>query len=227
MNYLEEVITDVLEQFSGEEEHLVFVTTNKRLIVFLRNYFAQQVRGTVFAPTFVSISELFERISGFEEMEPLPLLFEFYDSYRTVKEQSGEEPNTFEEFLSWGSTTLQDFNEIDENLVLPERIFPYMQLLKEAEHWSGADELTAMQQEYLQFWKELGSYYHAFEEKLTTRRQAYKGFIARKANEAIDPFLRENKDKIFIFVGFNALTKAERKLITNILDTLRGEITGI
>lgn len=224
MNYLEEVITDVLEQFSSEEEHLVFVTTNKRSIVFLRNYFAQQVRGTVFAPTFVSISELFERISGFEEMEPLPLLFEFYDSYRTVKEQSGEEPNTFEEFLSWGSTTLQDFNEIDENLVLPERIFPYMQLLKEAEHWSGADELTAMQQEYLQFWKELGSYYHAFEEKLTTRRQAYKGFIARKANEAIDPFLRENKDKIFIFVGFNALTKAERKLITNILDTLRGEI---
>jgi len=128
MNYLEEVITDVLEQFGGEEEHLVFVTTNKRSIVFLRNYFAQQVRGTVFAPTFVSISELFERISGCEEIEPLPLLFEFYDSYRTVKEQSGEEPNTFEEFLSWGSTTLQDFNEIDENLVLPERIFPYMQV---------------------------------------------------------------------------------------------------
>ena len=42
MSYLQEVITDVLENYSDKIERLVFVTTGKRPALFLKKHFAER-----------------------------------------------------------------------------------------------------------------------------------------------------------------------------------------
>ncbi|MFJ1473298.1 PD-(D/E)XK nuclease family protein [Capnocytophaga cynodegmi] len=221
MNYLKNVVVDVLENFSDEIENLIFVTSGKRPALFLKKYFAELNRKTSIAPEFVGISELFSRISGVENIGELPLLFEFYDTYKSTCKK---EPDDFEAFIGWGQTLLKDFNEIDQYLVQPEKIFPYIHALKEAEHWSGADELTEMQKKHLEFWNTLGDYYFALNEKLTSLNKGYSGFIAKKAVEKLPHYIQNNGNKIHIFVGFNALSKAEQKIIHSILMDSKSEI---
>ena len=121
MSYLQEVITDVLENYPDKIERLVFVTTGKRPALFLKKDFAEQVKQATIAPEFIGIADLFTRISGVQPISNLPLLFEFYDCYvKTCKTT----PDSFEEFLSWGQTALKDFSEIDQYLVNPDKIFP-------------------------------------------------------------------------------------------------------
>ena len=221
MNYLKEVVTDVLEKFAGKTHNLIFVTSGKRPILFLKKYFAEATTQTSIAPEFIGISELFSRISGVKTIGELPLLFEFYETYRSVCKK---EPDDFEEFIGWGQTLLKDFSEIDQYLIPPEKIFPYIHALKEAEHWSGADELTKMQKKHLEFWNTLGDYYFALNEKLNTQGKGYSGFIAKKAVEKLPHYLQHSTQKIHIFVGFNALSKAEQKIIHSILMDSESEI---
>ncbi len=221
MSYLKDVVVDVLENFPNEAENLIFVTSGKRPILFLKKYFAQLNSKPSIAPEFIGISDLFSRISGVENLSGLPLLFEFYETYKSVCKK---EPDDFESFIGWGQTLLKDFSEIDQYLVPPEKIFPYIHALKEAEHWSGADELTEMQQKHLEFWNTLGDYYFAFNEKLTAQNKGYSGFIAKKAVEKLPNYIQNNSHKIHIFVGFNALSKAEQKVIHSILMDSKSEI---
>ncbi|MDO4781912.1 MAG: PD-(D/E)XK nuclease family protein [Capnocytophaga felis] len=221
MNYLKSVVADVLECFPDELENLIFITSGKRPALFLKKYFAELNHKTSIAPEFIGISELFTRISGVESFGELPLLFEFYDTYKSVCKK---EPDDFETFIGWGQTLLKDFSEIDQYLVEPEKIFPYIHALKEAEHWSGADELTEMQKKHLEFWNTLGDYYFALNEKLTSLNKGYSGFIAKKAVEKLPHYIQNNTNKIHIFVGFNALSKAEQKIIHSILMDSKSEI---
>ena len=225
MPYLKEVIADVLENYPDKIERLVFVTTGKRPALFLKKHFAEQIKHATIAPEFIGIADLFTRISGVQPISTLPLLFEFYDCYTKVhQEQQKDTPDTFEEFLSWGQTALKDFSEIDQYLVNPEKIFPYIHALKEVEHWSGMDERTEMQEKYLAFWRRLGDYYFALNTRLEELGKGYGGYIAKKAVEKLPQYLQTHTDTIHIFVGFNALSEAEQKVIQSILIDIGGEI---
>lgn len=225
MSYLKEVITDVLENYPNKIDRLIFVTTGKRPALFLKKHFAEQVKHATIAPEFIGIADLFTRISGVQPISTLPLLFEFYNCYTKVhQEQHKDTPDTFEEFLSWGQTALKDFNEIDQYLVNPDKIFPYIHALKEVEHWSGMDEHTEMQEKYLAFWRRLGDYYFALNKRLEELGKGYGGYIAKKAVEKLPQYLQTHTDTIHIFVGFNALSEAEQKVIQSILIDIGGEI---
>ena len=50
MSYLQEVITDVLENYPDKIDRLVFVTTGKRPALFLKKHFAEQVKHATIAP---------------------------------------------------------------------------------------------------------------------------------------------------------------------------------
>lgn len=219
--FLKDVIIDVLERFPEEAENLVFVTSGKRPSLFLKKYYAELCSKTTISPEFIGISDLFSRISGVKPLSGLPLLFEFYDTYKNTCKAT---PDPFETFIGWGQTLLKDFSEIDQYLVPPEKIFPYIHALKEAEHWSGADELTEMQKKHLEFWNTLGDYYFAFNEKLNAQNRGYSGFIAKKAVEKVPRYIEKNAHKIHIFVGFNALSKAEQRVIHSILMDTTAEI---
>jgi hypothetical protein len=48
-------------------------------------------------------------------VDPIELLFEFYDVYLSVTEKANQQ--SFELFANWAKTLLQDFNEIDRYLL--------------------------------------------------------------------------------------------------------------
>lgn len=220
--FLENVITDVLASYPDiNPEKIVFVVPNQRAILFLKKYFAQHIGRTCLSPEFVSMGQFVENITGYKTMPTMALLFELYDTY--VK-HCPSEPDDFETFVGWGQIILQDFNEIDQYLIDKKNIFPYIKAIKEVEHWSLSDELTPMQQKHLEFWNTLGVYYDAFCEKLSQKKQGYRGLLYRKATEVLTSYIEKSAQKLHIFAGFNALTQSEENIIQSILLSIPSQI---
>lgn len=217
--FLEEVIEKSLQEFEDTPtKDLIYIVPNKRAVVFLKKYFSQIYKKPCISPKFTSLGEFIENMSGYTMMPEISLIFELYKSYREVEKNA----DSLEQFLLWGKTLITDFNEIDQYLVDTKKIFPYIKAIKEieswdVEHWSNG-KLTKQQEEYLKFWNSLGDYYRQFNKNMHNLRQGYRGFVYRYAvEEVLSKYVEKSQEKVHIFAGFNVLTKAEEKIILEIL----------
>ncbi|MFH6603209.1 PD-(D/E)XK nuclease family protein [Maribacter algicola] len=218
-SFIDEVVEKVLEKHNSIEG-FVFVLPSKRAGTFLRNSIAQKINRTIFAPKIYSIEELIENISGLTYASNSLLLFELYHVY--LKNVSGEK-DSFYDFSKWGQTLLQDFNEIDRHLVDTKEIFGNLAAIQEINHWSLQAEKTKMMKEYLHFWKSAEKVYHEFTANLIQKGIAYQGLVYRHACDRLKIY-KEKFTAHHIFIGFNALNRAESQIVQSMLGSLRAEI---
>lgn len=126
------------------------------------------------------------------------------------------EDASFDEFFTWGTILLSDFNEIDRYLLDADQVFRNLADIKEIENWSfGELELTEAQKRFMEFWDRLPGYYKALNKELTKRELCYAGKAFNYLTKNIDA-LFEDKNAQYLFAGFNALSKAELEIIRQI-----------
>jgi len=219
-SFLEEVIDHLLKEELRLEE-LSFVLPSKRAGVFLKNHIARISQKTIFAPHIYSIEEFVGQISELSYATPTQQLFELYQTYREIVKQKAD---TFYQFSKWGTTLLQDFNEIDRYLVAPEKLFSYLAAINQLDHWSLAEEKTKMMRDHIHFWNTLDTLYYAFNHSLLAKGIGHQGLVYRTACTKLSSFLKQNSAKTYIFIGFNALNTAESTIIHQILEETASQI---
>ena len=154
--FLERVIDDFFDNYSNfSSENIIFVTPFRRTSLFLKKIYTQNINKASLLPEFITLDNLLERISGIKKLSDIQGLFELYNVY---KENNTGDIDDFDKFIGWGKLLWKDFNDIDYYLIAEKDIFPYMEAIKEAEHWSLGEELTEIQQKHLDFWRSLGTY---------------------------------------------------------------------
>ncbi len=218
-------IFDVLKHLQNSQRDLsslTFVLPSKRAGVFLKNQLAQVTEKTIFSPTIISIEEFVEELSQLKTVTNTELLFEFYNTYRTLTKE--KERDTFESFSKWAQILLQDFNEIDRYLIPQESIFNYLSDIQDINHWSLEQDKTDFVKNYLSFWSKLHSYYKHFTTSLLNKKIGYQGLIYRKAAENLEKYISNNNNKQHIFLGFNALNSSEEQIIQQLLENQLAEI---
>jgi len=212
--FIDDVILDLIKK-DYDVSQLTFVLPSKRAGTFLKHAIAKHVNKTIFSPEIVSIEEFVETLSDFQYATPTELLFEFYDVYLNNTPKQDIEP--FDKFSKWAQLLLQDFNEIDRYLIPPSQVFDYLSSIKEIEHWSLDEQPTEYIKNYLLFWKRLKFYYSEFQKQLTTKKKAYQGLVYREAVNNIEQYIAHISNTTFVFVGFNALNRAEEIIIQELL----------
>ena len=167
-------------------------------------------------PRILSIEELVKEISGFEILDNVSLVFEFYSVY---KEQSPKaETDKFGNFSKWATILLQDFNDLDSNLFDTVSILAYLSDTKRIEQWDpGAQTGSPMVKNYLSFFDKIITYYNAFKEHLIDKNTGYQGLVYRIAAQSMDAFREKHKNEKFVFAAFNALSKAEETIFQELL----------
>jgi hypothetical protein len=65
-------------------------------------------------------------------VDPIELLFEFYDVYLSVTEKANQQ--SFELFANWAKL-LQDFNEIDRYLLDSSYVLSYLKDIEDIKKW--------------------------------------------------------------------------------------------
>lgn len=213
-SFLEEVVADVYKKL-GSFDHISFILPSKRAGSFLKNIIATNIPGARLAPRVYSIESFVEEVSGLNYATNTDLLFELYTSYSLV--EKGER-DSFYQFSKWGQVLLQDFNEIDRFLLDQDRFFNYLSEIRSMEHWSLKPDQTSMISDYIRFWKNLGPIYYDFKKRLLVRGIAYQGLAYREASRKIRDFAKSHTTTTHIFVGFNALNRAETNILRYLVE---------
>ncbi|WP_425076315.1 PD-(D/E)XK nuclease family protein [Psychroserpens sp. S379A] len=216
VSFLNNVVVDLQKQ-NVDFSKLTFVLPSKRAGVFLKNQISKQLNKTLFAPKILSIEEFIETLSGLTYATNIDLLFEFYKVYEKHTPKDLIEP--FDVFSKWAQMLLQDFNEIDRYLVPPEHVFDYLNAIKELEHkhWSLEENQTSYIKNYLAFWNRLKLYYTELNLQLLQNKKGYQGQVYKEAIENLEQFAASHSNENYVFLGFNALNKAEEIIIQELL----------
>ena len=213
-SFIEEVVLELIQSGTNFTQ-TVFVLPSKRAGTFLKNSISNTLNKTIFGPEIYSIETFVEKISGLTYATNTEQLFALYNSYSTITKE--KDRDNFLRFSKWGQTILQDFNEIDRYLISTKDIFSHLSAVQELNTYLE-DEKTPLIENYIKFWNTLEALYTHFNASLFEKGIATQGYAYRTATANIEDFTKKQSNKKFVFIGFNALNKAEEKIIQKLLE---------
>ncbi len=215
-----------------------FVFPSQRAGVFFTNHLRQFVDKPEWAPHIVTVNDLFSTLSKAVSADNITLLFTLHTVYNDITGKTV----SFDDFLPWGDMFLGDFDDVDKYLVNVDQLFANIISLKELDDdyshlskkqleaiktfWGtfSADQLSSHQSHFLENWEQIPKLYKAFREVLQKNNLAYEGMIYRDIAERIDKDINLDLEwKKVVFVGLNALTPAERKLMNYLQKSKRAD----
>lgn len=221
--FLKLVAEDLYDKLGSDLSRTAVIFPNKRAGLFFNEYLALKSDKPVWAPTYMTISELFRSLSDWEMGDSIQLVCELYK----VFVEATHSKETLDEFYFWGELLISDFDDVDKNLVDAGKLFGNLQALKDLE---GLDFLTREQEEAIQqffhnfslakttelkkrfvsLWSVLGDIYVHYRTRLREKKIAYEGMLYREACEHLEA--EKFPYNQYVFVGFNVLNKVERRL---------------
>jgi len=231
ITFLQEVAERVAAQYA-DTSTVTLVFPNRRASLYFQHYLSKALLRPAWAPQLITIEDFFAAHTDWQEPDKLTLIFRLYEVYRQVMKTE----ESFDRFYFWGEMLLRDFDEVDKYLVDANLLFKDLSKLKELDEtfdyltdeqkqflrdfWIHFDERpSASKEEFLKIWRKLPKVYTAFAKSLAAQGLAYEGMIHRQVAEKIAKGkIAYDSNKPLIFVGFNALTSAEEKLITYFVD---------
>ena len=132
-------ISSTVQYLLEKETHTNYtiILPSKRAVTFFKKEYALQVQATQFLPEIISIDHFIEQVSGLKHTTPSELQFFLYNIYK--KSSYYQEKDSFEDFLKWGTTIIQDFNEVDRYLIDEKSFFYYHKNIQELKNWGTND----------------------------------------------------------------------------------------
>jgi hypothetical protein len=230
-SFLYTVAEDIIHRFGKDLKDVAIVFNNKRPIVFLKKYLSEISNQPIFSPAFFTIQSFIAKSTQLVQADFMVRFFILHETYNELLKKEQKEGVSPDDFLPMAEIILRDFDQIDFDMVDPNAIYSYLKdlavidqqfpLLTEEQQaylnlfWSSfsTDRQIYIQQKFIELWTRLPLLYEQFHQKLREQNltgiaSTYRDFANGKG---------ENRDfvdryKKLVFIGFNALNKAEVKL---------------
>lgn len=228
--FLKIVANDLYAKAGNDLSRTAVVFPNKRASLFFNEHLADASGHPVWAPAYLSISDLFRSASPLQTGDPVKLVCELYKIF--CAETGSRE--TLDDFYFWGELLISDFDDVDKNLVDAGKLFGNLKDLKsilgDYDYIDPAQEeairqffanfsverRTLLKERFISLWDVLGTVYRKFRENLSAQGIAYEGMLYRSVIENSDssafPY------DTYVFVGFNVLNQVEKQLFRRMND---------
>ena len=231
--FLKYVAHDLYTRSQGDLSHTVVVFPGKRAGLFFNRFLLEESQGKpLFAPTCVTLDELFRQLTDLRSDDPIRLVCLLH---RIFCEATGRD-ETIDSFYAWGQLLLSDFDDIDKNLVEAKGLFTNLndyQALSAPHEWltdeqcevlekffngfHREDSNSELRENFTRIWEVMEPIYNRFHEQLRSEGHASNGMLCRDAVEHFDA-TRLTAER-YAFVGFNVLNTVEQHLFDNLKET--------
>ena len=235
-SFHDELAHELMNRYGGDLSQLVVMFPSLRARAFFNDAIASNIEQPTWQPSWMSIDEAMEAISGLRRGERIRLISELYLIYHR------HHPNEdFAKFYFWGDMLMSDFDMIDRYLIDAQQLLRNIEDIKELEadvsyltpeqlriisFWRSIgddDSLSEQKRHFLKIWRSLPAIYEQYRERLQELHIAYPGMIYRKAAECIKQGMTEGlPNKRFIVAGFNALSASEKRLFDHLATRAEG-----
>jgi hypothetical protein len=197
------------------------VLPSRRGVLYFKQALSKLSDVPFLAPDVLAVDDFIMEMTGLRQIDQVALLFELFDVFKEI------DPNVvFERFMTWASTLLNDFDKIDQYLVDPKALFSYISEAKALERWQmqlGESQKdrnlkTPRTDRYFKLFENIYTVYKNLRSRLTEKGLVYRGMAYRDLAENVDKYILEkDRHSKYYFVGFNALSDAEEKIIRTVL----------
>lgn len=230
-SFLNQVAQNLLERFGRDLHKTAIIFNNKRPIPFLKMHLGKLAGKANWSPAFFTVQEFFRESTTLTVAEPLSQFFTLHQEYNKILKVEGKKEVSPDAFFPMAEIILSDFSQLDYDLVNPDEVFlqlknialiqqqfphftPEQQQFLE-QFWTtfSGEKQHNHQQKFIDLWAIMPKLYTAFHEALKEKNLVTTAQVYRKLanDEAENPGFVEPFHKL-IFVGFNALNRAESKL---------------
>ena len=219
-DFLTQVIDLSLHDYK-DLSSIAFVLPSNRAGVVFRKKLALNISNPIWSPKIYSIQDFISMISEKNQINKTLALLELYKTYSKISKKK----ESFDEFYIWGAQLLNDFYDIDQNLVNPEKIFSFLYEAKRIDLWNLDVNVSSKAHESINFWKKIEKLYDTYTSNLSSLGLANKGMnykiAAKKIDEKCNNWSENFEFSHIYFAGLNALNNAEKKIINSFLQTSR------
>ena len=229
--FLHLVAEKLYERWGSNLSHVTVVFPGKRAGLFLSQELAALTQQPMWAPHYLSIDELFVRLSRCTVADPIVAITTLYDIYQSLLPEDKKGEETIDRFWGWGEVLLADFDDIDKHLVDAGKLFLNAKELNELndETFLSKEQSDALKRFFADFddthlsrikkafrmlWDRMPALYHRLKEEMPKGVMPYKGALMRQVAESSATEERIPQNMTYAFVGFNMLSEAEEKLMT-------------
>lgn len=229
--FLDQIAEKLRAAYPEDMSSVRVVFPNRRAGLFFRRYLAKRLEKPAWEPRLQSIDEFLAEQSGKNSPDMLSLVLELHAIFHHHLPEISER---LDRFFFWGQMLLRDFEDVDFYLVDSRQLFTVLYRQKEMEQQFGftdeenkrllqafwdtfGEALSPQQQDFIALWEALPRIYDDFRNQLNDKGWATKAMMSRDLAETQDPWQDRMKGEVW-FVGFNALTLAEEKIISRLLE---------
>ena len=241
-SFLYHIARTFYQREKGNLANIAFVFPNRRSGKFFQHYLAQ-VAGeqSLFSPAILTINSFMSELAQLHLVDKIELLFTLYEEY-------GPDRESFDKFVFWGEMLAGDFDDIDKYLVDASQLFANIKDLKDLDQpYLTPEQIAVIQQfwgtfnamssdnekkkEFGSLWDVMYNLYRNVRSRLLEKGVGYEGMVFRQAaerarNHQLPPLhtLRTTrKCNRIVFIGFNAITPAEREVMRYYYNTRQGD----
>jgi ATP-dependent helicase/nuclease subunit B len=238
--FLQEVAEDLIAKFGDQLQHCAIVFNNKRPAAYLQKYLADIIKKPFFSPSIYTIQEFFAAASPEKLADFYLQFFTLHKIYNQLLAEEGFDAISSHKFFPLAKIMLSDFNQIDIDLVDAEKLYQDLEDISVinqefdylsaeqyeflSQFWTSYSEGKHKKQQelFIRMWRRMPKLYRKFHAALKAQNYITNGAVYRDLAEgsiANLSFLDEfNKGQI-IFVGFNALSRAEAKIFSSLQES--------
>ncbi len=231
--FLKEVAEDIVKKFGLNIQHCAIVFNNKRPAVYLQKYLADTIQKPFFSPSIFTIQEFFSEAVAEKPADFYMQFFTLLNIYNALLTEEGLPVLKSSQFFALAKIILSDFSQIDNDLVDADKLYKELEDISTislefdyltpeqyeflSQFWQSYSEGRHKRQQelFIMMWRRMPKLYHRFHAALAEKhRITHSGAYRRLAGMEVSnmDFLKKFEKGNIIFVGFNALTKAEAQL---------------
>ncbi len=230
--FLQEVAEYIYQKHGDNLKNLTILMPNRRSCIFLKQEIAKLCQKTTFLPEVLSLQDWIDDNSSLTKIEDVVAIFKLFDSFKNIYPNKAD--LKIEDFYFLGEILLRDFNDIDNALVDASKLFINIKDENEIKNLFNLDlepdfkdyfdklikyfNKSFSENSYLDIWNKLHDLYKQYRESLITDNLAYEGLQIRHFVENEIENSKNINEKIFYFIGFNFITKAEYAIFNKLKD---------
>lgn len=242
-SFLSLLASRCIDQYGAELHQCCFVFPSQRAGTFFRYELSKRLTQPSFSPQIITVESLTEKLSGLKSAQRTQQICLLYREIVTLREELGfpldEQSNPHLPF-DHAEKLLSDFNDIDNYLVEPDKIFHN---LKALDNLTSLDYISPEQREAIEIFfgrlskvnsdkkerleelfsamtTEMQLLYHRFRATLESLGLGYSGMLARRAAELSEEVFDQNLQRLLspsvkhiIVAGLYHLSTAEREIL--------------
>jgi hypothetical protein len=123
-SFLENIVSVLIENHKDDLSGACMILPTRRSGLFLKQMLEKETASDKM-PSINAIEDFIEENAGLKIPDKLVLISHLYSEYRKLNPDE-----KFSDFYGWGEIILNDFDEIDKNLVPADRLFKVIREIK-------------------------------------------------------------------------------------------------